>query len=495
MKYIIFIISILVYSTNSFGAACSNIIATTESCDSITQYGITWTLSASETVFQFYNGDYGIIDDGSVTVSSVSPVASGTGATYVNGSQKNPTTDGDQGFDGRATNYNSTESAAFPLTLSAGDALLSSVSITTETENWAGDSLDSHVYIKSVAVLTVMASGTYTDKFRPAYVDRSQTIYDSADINASILPTLSTTGLTVPSHTGYTALEYYERGLQRPWVTFLDNWTARASHAADNMFGYHREVSRFLGETLTMMMADTTDKTDLIKYFIQLGIDYYHVGILGEGDSSFYVMPVILTGKLLNNSNMYNAFIDGRLDGTTYGVPRDYPDFYYYADRNDTTESAVVTAGESWQGRTVFFRNSTLANRGFEHLHPSEWDTLGSGSTTWTDESYRVGIDSHVHGGHIFAALVMGLKTEWDHDATFDYIDYWMDMSDADHASECSVKATYHGTLDCASYGVVKRSGNTFIDEMWDTYRSDYSDVQASHSMGQGFTIKGATIR
>lgn len=160
-------LAVVFFASNSIAAECPSTISSgTVLCDVITQYGITWTLAASESVGQFANGDYYIIDDGNVTVSAVSPPTSGTGETLVNGSMVNPTvyaygavTQGGQGLDGAANNYRPELTATFPLILAAGDVLVSSIGITSETVRWDGVAgKDSHDELASVAYLTVVGS-------------------------------------------------------------------------------------------------------------------------------------------------------------------------------------------------------------------------------------------------------------------------------------------------------------------------------------------------
>jgi len=429
-----------------------------EEVDEITQYGITWTFNTDVTAGQFVTGDWWVLDEGSgITVASVSP-APGGGS---NGSMLNPVSGGNHPFDDRVRAfYDANLAAAFPLSMSAGDALVSTISRGSETTDWAGTTIDNKVMVRTAAVLTVLSAVPPADAFRPAYVDRSQTIYRTSGIDYESIPALDTTGITFDED-----LSYYERGLERPWMLFVHEWPGRDIHPHQNMKGYHRSVGEFLSEASLMILTDLENKETLINRYVQLGIDYYHVGIEGDGDGDYYVAPVILTGHFFGNSDIEDAFINDNI----LSLPRDYPDFYYYADRNDTTTSAIVTPGETWSGHTVFFRNNLASNRGYEHLHPSEWNlTAGGYAESQKDEDYRIGSDTHQHVGMILAARILDLQTKWNHDPTFDMMDRWMD--DADPAAEYAILSIY----DTEALEAEKTSESSFIDDMWDLYRSSY---------------------
>ena len=452
---------------NSFGFRIVNVVqdnssAGTELTDEITQYGITWTFSENVTAGQFVTGDWWILDEGSgVPLTTVFP-APGSGR---NGSMLNPVSGGNHPFDNRVrASYNEALGATFPLDLSAGDSLVSTISRGNETGDWASANIDSKVQVKTAAVLTVLDAIPPADAFRPAYTDRTHTIYRTSQIDYDSIPALDTTNITTTHN-----LDYYERGLERPWMVFVYEWPGRDVHPHQNMKGYHRYIGEFLSEASLMILTDLENKKTLIDRYVQLGIEYYYAGTTGLADSSYYVAPVIISGRFLGNSGMMNAFVNDNILAT----PRDYPDFYYYADRNDTTTSSIVPAGETWSGHTVFFRNNLAANRGYEHLHPSEWNlTVGGDSESQKDEDYRIGQDTHQHVGMVLAARILDLQTEWNHDPTFDMMDRW--VNDADTTAEFNILSQY----DSGAVKAVNSSRNDFIDAMWHRYRAASESVK-----------------
>jgi hypothetical protein len=252
------------------------------------------------------------------------------------------------------------------------------------------------------------------------------------------------------------SISYYARGLERPWMIFRSNWSGRDIHPSQNMLGYHREVGNFLSGASVALMTNVPDKRELILNYIQMGIDYYYMGISpGEGDSCFWPGPILLTGLLLNEPDIYNVIKENRIGASVF---RDFEKFYYASDRHSTSTSSIVTAGQTWTGAEVFFRKGI--NQEYEHLHPSEWP-----STAGKDESYRNCCDSHPHVGMVLMGLIMEnagyeFKDKWSHNATFDYIYRWMTEPD-----------TVYSDAGMEPLSNMRSSGSSFIDEMWERYR------------------------
>jgi len=117
------------------------------------------------------------------------------------------------------------------------------------------------------------------------------------------------------------------------------------------MYSYHQPIGEYLSRLYAYLISDLPQDGELLIYTVQLGIDYFHVGKSGQGDSSYFTMPVLMVGLLLRNDAMSNMFTRG----TNLSIPRDYPDFYYWPNRNTNTASTVVPNGQSWHGYSVFY--------------------------------------------------------------------------------------------------------------------------------------------
>ena len=151
--------------------------ARAEKTDTITQYGITWTLSEPAEVGQFVTGDYYVVGD--CEVVSINPPP-GNGR---NGSELNPPlNDNASGYDSREEGgrYDPKMSTPLPIHMKPGDALISTISASDaefgKIPNWLRKADKSPCPVKSACVLTCLASAVPADAFRPSYCDRSQKI-------------------------------------------------------------------------------------------------------------------------------------------------------------------------------------------------------------------------------------------------------------------------------------------------------------------------------
>ena len=452
--------------------AYPNTIRNGSTTASITQYGITWTFDAPVQYGQFVTGDYYIIDSGSgVTVSSITPTASGG----ENGSMKNPVAGAGQGMTISGEDYEASMLVSLPLALVSGDSLVSSVSLTgSEPSDWEGSNVSSSAFLRSASVLTVLSSHPAVGTFRPSYSDRSHTLYNTSQINASVLPGKAIAGVTAPSHAGFSTLEYFERGLERPWILFGNDWQSRSIHPIENMKNYHEQIGAFLSEASVMLMTDTTNMDTLRNGYIQVGIDYYY----NKTDSSIWAWPLVFTGLLLNDSAMYNFWINNPGVRTQRGHEK----LYYVNDVTPSTTSAIITSGETWvdwsndSGQYVAFRKQV--NEEYEHLHPSEW--IGY-SPHHKGEVYRCQHDVYPLVGMTLSSILVDAEVVADvnamlaHDPIKDYCDRW--MSDIfqtgfyngganTYREEMEANAVF--TIYNYNYG---SGGTAFINEMWSTYR------------------------
>ena len=425
---------------------------------SISRNNITWTFDADYTVGQFVSGDWYVVDPGGgVTINSVSP-APNSGA---NGTMINPTINGKQALDSVAGGYDAGLLSTFPLSVSGGDAVLSSISRDgSETADWTGRSgiLDTHVDVREAEILTVLSAVPSAGSFRPSYLDRSQVMHNVSEVDVSILPKLPMVA-TPPTHAGFGTVEYFERGFNRPWMIFANDWLSREINPLQNQIAYHRHQGEFISEAMTLMLTDQPGMDTFVTYFVQTFLDYYFMitqdaaGSTGyAGTTETWIAPIILTGLLLNDSDIYNVQVDGRFDS----LSRDFEKFYYYADRTSLLTSAIVPAGETWTGATVFFRKE-LDNAEYEHMDPTEWGQTDMS----TAEDYRSCCDSYPHVGMALTGRIMGFVDKWDHAATFDYTDRWMTEPDSVYTDRGMTPLTN-----------MRSAGTDFINEMWDTYRN-----------------------
>jgi hypothetical protein len=236
--------------------------------DSVSKDGITWRFAQKTPVGRFVNGDYYVV--GNTTIASVSPAPT----AERNGSVLNLPADPEaSGFDGRVSSdrFKAGLRATYPLAMKPGDALISSISLASvgSIEPWlregAGESTASPV--KTVSVLTCLASPVHPTAFRPSYCDRQQRLFDSEKLRRSMLPNLQKVS-------GVPDLKVWASHFRRPW---LDVCFYAFDAAAEYQAMYGREVSRSVGIGTLLLCCNFTaaEKESLLVNMVQYGIDLY----------------------------------------------------------------------------------------------------------------------------------------------------------------------------------------------------------------------------
>jgi hypothetical protein len=423
----------------------------------VSQYGITWTLSGTHHVGQFVNGDWWVV--GPVTVDSVSPSPSGGR----HGSVVNPEDGEPSGYDSRTPYYDGSLAASYPLALQAGDSLVSTISHTTSGAHFdlTGRSVsENNGYLRTAAVLTVLSTAVPKTSFRPPLVGTEKPIYDSADLDLDLLPRLDATdgALSLAAVPGKTPAEQFARYFQRPWIGHGYDYLARTMHPAENQPNYHREVYNLIADGAVLLLTDDEHVEDLLVNFVQVGIDMHYATKLGPiVDSSLHKWPIVLAGLMLDVDEMRSPTYRFRTDWMSY----------YASDATSTATSSIVPSGEGWTGATVLWCQDPGPAE-HEHLHPTEWHLVTAGGDGMKREQYRR-LNSHSWPGAALAALAMGAKDDWDHDAFFDYVDRW--MTEPDTANFAYIETLFSPRTLTIPGGYVE---SEFVENMWNQYRSDY---------------------
>lgn len=445
----------LVFPSISYGAQCSSTIPTTESCNPIVHGDITWTFSTNETVGQFANGDYYVVDDASVTLNSISPAWNSTG----NGAMLNPTPDEAHGYHtniGYLGNYSAALNVAddVPISLSAGDVLVS-------TTSYAGDAGTS--YIDDARVLTVVSSAPSSGTFRPGYSSDGTILHNISSIDYNTLGSLAPTA-SVPS---MASVEAYFDGL---WLDHKSAWTGRYIHPHQHMQSYGRELcyELELGALMLQLNYSNATKEDLLINLIQIGIDNYSIAVNGDnytwindgGHSGCRKFPILLAGIVLDDTDM-KAIGDKSgeylYDGE-YGANNEPPDYIHFGEDDQVfyvkDEDVTLTSGD-YTGYIDMPEWCMRHTDGAEGCDP-DWDVIG----------YRECCTMISWDGWILAAHIMGMQSLWNNDALFDYADRY--------------NAIENGLPDPFGYTVPNEGtgwGFTgFPGEMWVEYRDDYED-------------------
>jgi hypothetical protein len=424
-----------------------------QSLESVTSHGITWEFEESAQVGQFVNGDYYVV--GTVTIISISP----TPENGRNGSVLNlPPDQNRSGFDDRVSSgrYDANLRAEVPISMVPGDALISSISVETLGELPAPfrPSDASISPVQSVSVLTCLEEEVSADAFRPSYSDPDKIIYYANNLRRDLLTQLQRVGSTPD-------IELFADHFQRPWLEVCYFGFDAAIEYQPN---YGREVGRAVGMASLLLLLDFSllEKERLLINFVQHGIDLW--GIVKAGYPGWHAhgghghgrkLPIIFSGILLEDSEMSAPTIT-------------YPNLNFSEDMQTMYDDGWTGAGVVYAGHIGSEGNEYQDGWGpYEHLPPSQWvSSLGEG--------YRRCCTSNSWVGQALAARIMGVEDLWNHDAFFDYVDRWMYEDDTEDVNEILSATGWDFTANWQRQG---QSWDTFVDDLWDTYRSEISAV------------------
>ena len=463
--------------------------------DAVTRHGITWTFDGFYRVGQFVNGDWWVLDEGSgVVVTSVSPAAV-YGASGRNGSVINPTGSMSQPIDARAASYSIANRVDYPVTLTAGDSLVSWESRPNGDPN-APDVIGvmrslSGYSTKGAAVLTVVNSVPAADAFRPPYCGTEKPIYLWSDVEDNIVadPTLrpdlaSTGGYLTRYIAGQSIWQIlagiYERVDPAMWAA---GTLSQELTGIDNWLGYYAQAYAIDSEAMLALCceatgADATWRDTLLQRFIQRGIDMHYAvksyasSLPSRGDRRLWELPGYFAGLFLDVAEMTNG---------TYGNGYDWFKTF-----------DLIELGSSWTGADVVYNHesiNTAAGESHELTDPTVGDgwcgvTIGD-VDGWKAETYRRQTHSWNWVGGVLAFCALGqeaLLTE----KLRKYVDRWMlygsySGDDDGYDAVVALLPVACGTYTGIGYrqGLVLHAGGTstttgFVAKMWSAYRGDY---------------------
>lgn len=428
---------------------------------SISQFGITWTFDRDYPTGRFANGDHWVV--GPVTIVSITPRSQTHGGVTMHGSMINPAVNGVQAYDSRIkqNHFSAADNvgARLPLRLAPGTSLLSSESYHAQTR---GDKPQ----LKTIAILTVLASPAPSGAFRPPPVGSDKTLrWNKSQLNYGKLRSLR----RVP-HTPH--LAEVEGSFERPWIEQGTTWVSRYLHPAENQPSYGREIAHTLAQGLLSLQLDYSqrEKETLLVRLVQYGIDIYGSARLGGvwpaggGHNHGRKMPMLLAGAVLGDKDIL-AYGDGsRLlfqedRQTWYVTHADVGRELYVADRRPRHPYLASDVG--------------IAEWGEKHFPESRWD-----GRNW-NSYYRTIVGSSIIG-HVLTARLMGLTETWNWPALFDYADrYW--------------------SIEHKHVGGGANSIQRFVASMWTAYRKatppQLSDRNVATPIWQNIDVARQTNR
>jgi len=447
-------------------------LAPVDMCNSISQFGITWTFDKSYPCGQFTNNDWWVV--GPLTIIIIDPVSTDIAGRVMHGSMINPSpTLGAQGYDSSMVGpgFNPSLNVARPngqdlsssntLVVQPGSSLISSISITE-----AGY----RPQLKTGAVLTVLDNPAPAGSFRPPFVNLSKDIkFNKSQLNYSLLSRLAPAASAprLKQQVGDEQWDSVERMFERPWLDHAGGWTGAYIHPSDNMPNYGRDLSDQIGNGALMLHLDFTDqeKETLLIRFVQLGIDLY--GIVQDGGQNNWApngghasgrkWPILFAGLILGDPEM-------KAIGSRSG---DY--LYTSGYRPDNPPPDYVHFGEDSQTFYVQETSPGVYNYGYggyqaEDVGLPEWGIrhspyIGQDGKDWY-LSYRRCCTANSWAGFVLAAHNMGVRDLWNHDRLFDYADRYLDIEE-----------------QLGNKGSYIRQWTRFPENMWDTYRANYGCI------------------
>ncbi len=396
----------------------------------ISRFDITWTFDKAYSVGQFANDDWWVV--GPVKVVKIDP-RSTSGSRIMNGSMINPSpkSGGIQSYDNKTakTSYSGglnvalDVSASKPLVVKPYSSLVSTISHPT-----AG----ARPQVKGCSVLTVLPAAAKPGDFRPSYCGSDKTIrFNASQLKVSLLKKLKPVG-TVPS------LASVEKLFERPWMEHIPGWTGKYIHASDNMANYGREISMNVGKGALMLHLDISieAKMVLLVRMVQLGID--NQGIADDGGHNNWQSsgghmsgrkwPILFAGLMLDDPHMKAI--------GTQNVAFGEDQQTYYITQADITRTGHP---QSDLGKPMW---------GADHAWRPARDKL------WGQDPYQLCCTSNAWQGEVLACRIMGVKSLWNHDALFDYLDRYRTKS--------------------SNLPAWMQSMDPWALQMWDQYRSQY---------------------
>jgi hypothetical protein len=214
-----------------------------------------------------------------------------------------------------------------------------------------------------------------------------------------------------------------------------------------------------------MLMLNFTDeeKEKLLMSFVQYGIDLW--GIVKAGHPGWHAhgghghgrkWPIVFAGMLLDDSEMASP-------------TKTYPNVNFSEDMQTMYDDCWTGANVVYAGHMGVDGNETREGWGpYEHLHPSEWPGR-------TGEAYRRCCTSIAWIGQALAGRLIGAEPYWNHNAFFDYADRWMTEDDTEYVAEI---LSSFGENFSASWQRQGQAWDSFVNEMWATYRNTISSTK-----------------
>ena len=383
---------------------------------------ITWTFSEPVEYGQFVTGDYFVI--GPVVVTDISRPNVADYGVGRDGSEVNPKPWTAHGYDDRPTGYSASLNMAnsLPYTMGVNESLISSISRRPEIIDPRSSRRPA---LQVAAILTCLENVPPVGSFRPPYCGTDKPIYSSVGMRTDFLYhpdiTLSTGAGSVM--------------FSLPWIDHTQGWQGDDVHPADNMPNYGGTMARqtSLAGVRLINNAPTAGKMELLRNFVQMGIDNYEIVKEAAKDPNFSwswgwvggsigvgrKLPILFAGIALESQTLLDVATDFN---TMFWFQEDGQTFYLTQADRDMTYDPVNCSGSS-----LF-------------CHPGHYDDIPLGTAVWAERAHRSrttgynylpgNVNSYrqisypVFIGAALCVRWLGIESAWNYDPFVDFVDY-----------------------------------------------------------------------
>ena len=341
-----------------------------------------------------------------------------------------------QGYDSRALNFDPTLSVVYPYRVPVNQSLISTIS----SENYQNgvlatptivgtllpDAMNKNpteqLALDSAAILTCLDKVPPADAFRPAYAGTDKTIYETKDIQWDLLPKLKPVDATPDWNK-------MARIYQRPWLDHIGDWVIQYSAPGQNQPGYGGIVTRMNANATLMLLLDVPkeQKEKLMIGFLQYGIDLHGLAECGRqwfSDGGHWMgrkWPVLFTSIMLNQPEIRSFPPVDLTRPVLYEKIQLEPGSAGPTPTTLFSEDMDTYYGKGADGRTILWQVvfHTHARIPYQERPYSTWNEGDKfiNNYEWTGGNWPA---------FALAALYLHQKATWDHDAFFDYCDWFM---------------------------------------------------------------------
>jgi hypothetical protein len=420
-------------------------LTSSNTCASVSQYGITWTFDKAYPCGTFANGDYWIV--GPAIITSITPDYDGT----KNGWEVNPASGGinstmKQGFDQATEGFNPALVPALPYTAKPGESIVKS----TRAVCYPTCSGTTSV-LETAAVLTILSSippDNGATVFRPPYVGTNKPLYRTTALRTSLLPSLAP--VDVPPTLDSVYLRFNRVQLDHYYAQSV-SW--RNLHPRQNMPDYGGDIGRRNSDMLRLFLNDSLSaKMPALVAYVQYGIDLLHMSALGQnwqiggsGHKPGQLLPMTFAAVMLNDATLKSYAQASRPEESisTYVNPQGV---------------ALFGQVEGWPAELNYW-TSVAQSDGFK-TRKDPYMYVDGGYLPGT--SYQAIITPVFRSEVLAFDLIPEMKTVWSKPDFFEYVHRSMDLGVWSQPDPC---APYDGNM--ANYGITfgpNGSGGCILD-------------------------------